>query len=101
MDFYDDVEKMKDFEELSKHEFLNMYSYLTDEEYENTAKLYYINQLEEIKRKLNIIDTKLFYQTGFKNKKTNFRVHAQNKILSIILDLECLQNGFNEELLNK
>ena len=35
-DFSDDAEKMRDFNELSKEEFLVSYSYLTDEEYEAT-----------------------------------------------------------------
>ncbi len=61
----------------------------------------YIKELEKIKEKLKQIDDNLFNENRFKNKKTNFRVYAQNKILSIILDLECLENGFNEELLNK
>ena len=37
--FLDDEEKMKDFYELTKEEFLASYSYLTEEEYDNTAKL--------------------------------------------------------------
>ena len=32
-DFYDDVEKMRDFKTLSKEEFLMSYNYITDEEY--------------------------------------------------------------------
>ena len=35
-DFYDDEEKMKDFQELSKDEFLASYSYLVEEEYNLT-----------------------------------------------------------------
>ena len=34
--FSDDVEKMRDFKELNKEEFLQLYSYITEEEYENT-----------------------------------------------------------------
>lgn len=37
--FIDDIEKMRDFEILSKEEFLQSYSYLTEEEYENTKIL--------------------------------------------------------------
>lgn len=37
--FIDDEEKMADFYELTKEEFLMSYSYLTEEEYDNTAKL--------------------------------------------------------------
>lgn len=36
MNFIDDKEKMKDLFELSKNDFLKMYSYLKEEEYENT-----------------------------------------------------------------
>lgn len=38
--FIDDLEKMRDFKTLSKEEFLNSYSYLTEAEYENTVDLY-------------------------------------------------------------
>lgn len=37
--FIDDAEKMRDFYDLSKEEFLASYSYLTEEEYDNTAAL--------------------------------------------------------------
>lgn len=37
-DFIDDEEKMRDFEELTKEEFLQSYSYLTEEEYELTKE---------------------------------------------------------------
>ena len=37
--FIDDKEKMKDFIELTKEEFLESYSYLTEEEYDETADL--------------------------------------------------------------
>ena len=36
--FVDDSEKMKDFMQLSKAEFLESYSYLTEEEYDETVK---------------------------------------------------------------
>lgn len=36
--FCDDVEKMYDFRKMSKEEFLRCYSYLTETEYELTAK---------------------------------------------------------------
>ena len=44
--FIDDVAKMDDFKELNKKEFLESYSYLTEEEYDIT-KLYF----EWLKRK--------------------------------------------------
>ena len=37
--FIDDVEKMKDFNILSKKEFLQSYSYITETEYDNTRQL--------------------------------------------------------------
>jgi hypothetical protein len=37
--FIDDEEKMVDFFELTKEEFLESYSYLTEEEYDNTKEL--------------------------------------------------------------
>ena len=38
LDFIDDKEKMRDFVELSKDNFLKLYSYLTEAEYEATKK---------------------------------------------------------------
>lgn len=38
--FYDDEEKMFDFLILTKEEFLKSYSYLTEEEYDNTMDIY-------------------------------------------------------------
>jgi hypothetical protein len=38
MSFIDDQEKMVDFFKLTKEEFLNFYSYLTEEEYEATKQ---------------------------------------------------------------
>lgn len=37
-DFLNDEEKMRDFREMSKEDFLKSYSYLTEAEYENTKK---------------------------------------------------------------
>lgn len=37
--FIDDSEKMKDFVKLTKDEFLKSYSYLTEEEYDETARI--------------------------------------------------------------
>ena len=39
-DFIDDEEKMYDFVRLTKEEFLSSYSYLTEDEYNNTKRLY-------------------------------------------------------------
>ena len=45
-DFHDDEEKMVDFWELTKEEFLDSYSYLTEEEYDLTVE-YFKKKLEE------------------------------------------------------
>lgn len=37
--FVNDAEKMRDFHRLTKEEFLQSYSYLTEEEYDNTLEL--------------------------------------------------------------
>lgn len=37
--FANDAEKMRDFHRLTKEEFLQSYSYLTEEEYDNTLEL--------------------------------------------------------------
>lgn len=39
LSFADDVEKMRDFKELTKEEFLESYSYLTEEEYNATLEV--------------------------------------------------------------
>ena len=36
--FLDDIEKMQDFKILTKKQFLQSYSYLTEQEYDNTAR---------------------------------------------------------------
>ena len=46
--FIDDKEKMFDFIILTKEEFLESYSYLTEEEYENTLQLVKQKVLERI-----------------------------------------------------
>ena len=38
--FIHDYEKMVDFKILSKEEFMRSYSYLSDDEYENTKRIY-------------------------------------------------------------
>ena len=54
--FIDDKEKMKDFFELSKKEFLNSYSYLTEEEYFQTVKELW-NSLEDVPVVHSCLDT--------------------------------------------
>ncbi len=42
--FIDDPEKMQDFKTLSKDDFLKSYSYITEEEYNNTLELQELTQ---------------------------------------------------------
>lgn len=46
--FIDDKEKMKDFVELTKEEFLASYSYLSEEEYNLTKKDYIENKFKKL-----------------------------------------------------
>ena len=50
-DFIDDKEKMRDFTQLTKEEFLSSYSYLTEDEYNNTYNRYYAKQIADVLRK--------------------------------------------------
>lgn len=54
--FYDDYEKMRDFRHLTKAEFLQSYSYLTEEEYENTLELYNRDRTNLMQHYLKISD---------------------------------------------
>ena len=63
MDFIDDEEKMRDFYKLSKEEFLNSYSYLTENYYEKTIKV--LNDKNETLK--------------FKNKEYTLKVCTYNK----------------------
>lgn len=49
-DFLDDEEKMRDFICLSKEEFLASYSYITENEYDNTYIRYYARKLANVLR---------------------------------------------------
>jgi len=51
--FADDEEKMRDFRELTKEQFLESYSYLTEEEYDNTMRIEMESCRDEI---ANVID---------------------------------------------
>lgn len=75
MNFINDEEKMRDFYNLSKDDFLNSYSYLSEKEYDNTKKYvlenrnYYVSRVKEylIKDK-NIMSLPVRY---FENDKWN------------------------------
>ena len=62
--FIDDKEKMRDFKRISKAEFLNSYSYLTPEEYENTKKIY-------LERNKDYVDSDKFEVSGYRLDKDN------------------------------
>lgn len=49
-DFLDDEEKMRDFICFTKEEFLASYSYITEDEYDNTYKRYYARELANVLR---------------------------------------------------
>ena len=71
--FITDTEKMRDFKELSKEEFLKSYSYLTEEEYDNTKEIY-TKQFTKTRCNMcmtyfdydedNVMDTCPFCETG-------------------------------------
>ena len=71
MDFINDEEKMRDFYELSKEEFLNSYSYLTENDYEATIK--------------KLSDTNEIFK--FKDKEYNLKVstYENTKLLKVIM----------------
>ena len=71
MDFINDEEKMRDFYELSKEEFLNSYSYLTENDYEATIKA--LNDTNEIFK--------------FKDKEYNLKVstYENTKFLKVLM----------------
>lgn len=71
MDFINDEEKMRDFYELSKEEFLNSYSYLTENDYEATIKA--LNDTNEIFK--------------FKDKEYNLKVstYENTKLLKVLM----------------
>ena len=55
LSFIDDEEKMRDFATISKEEFLSSYSYLSEKEYEATAKEY--NELNQSAVQSNVSNT--------------------------------------------
>jgi hypothetical protein len=56
--FIDDKEKMKDFVELTKDEFLASYSYLSEEEYNLTKKDYIENKFKKLVKGGNVYDAR-------------------------------------------
>ena len=104
--FIDDKEKMKDFKNLSKNEFLKSYSYLTEEEYDNTRAIY--NSLldkvksydetkikqEELQTKLNKIENQILNMIPGNISKENF----SNLINEIRYDYHAKDNIENIEI---
>lgn len=66
LSFLDDEEKMRDFKELTKEEFLFSYSYLTEEEYDATMRC--------LKRRDNIMNLGKFLEM-YDNWNGNTRVN--------------------------
>lgn len=54
--FVNDAEKMRDFHRLTKEEFLQSYSYLTEEEYDNTSSIVNAN-LDYAKLRIRLVNT--------------------------------------------
>ncbi|CDE10305.1 unknown [Clostridium sp. CAG:354] len=104
--FIDDKEKMNDFKNLSKNEFLKSYSYLTEEEYDNTKTIY--NSLldkvksydetkikqEELQTKLNKIENQILNMIPSNISKENF----SNLINEIRYDYHAKDNRENREI---
>lgn len=104
--FIDDKEKMNDFKNLSKNEFLKSYSYLTEEEYDNTKTIY--NSLldkvksydetkikqEELQTKLDKIENQILNMIPSNISKENF----SNLINEIRYDYHAKDNIENREM---
>ena len=104
--FLSDKEKMTDFKNFSKNEFLKSYSYLTEEEYDNTKKLY--NSLldkvksydetkikqKELQTKLNKIENQILNMIPSNISKENF----SNLINEIRYDYHAKDNRENREI---
>lgn len=82
--FIDDEEKMRDFVDMSKEDFLEFYSYLTEEEYELTKRMwlenYYIHKeaKRDIKQIFSVLDS---YST------TNDYIETYKKAKEILNDV--------------
>lgn len=104
--FIDDKEKMKDFKNLSKNEFLKSYSYLNEIEYDNTKKLY--NSLldkikiydetkikqEELQTQIKSLERQIFNMMPSNISKENF----SNLINEIRYDYRAKDNIENREM---
>ena len=81
--FIDDAEKMRDFKELSKEEFLKSYSYLTEAEYNNTMEIYKQTS-KEYKFNVRLCDG--YYSDGTYTVMAQTEEEAQDKALQEICE---------------
>lgn len=66
----------------------------------NSKKLQYQRRIENIREQLKELEQDFWndYEIEFKNQNVdNFKEYADSKLLQMIMNLECLQNGFNIE----
>ena len=107
LSFTDDIDKMRDFDSLSKEEFLSSYSYLTEEEYDATAE-----ELKETEKtglqmvKLlaykHVVDDKLIEKYGGKATQASDEKNIQwsiDAITDISFDESALRYGVTESQL--
>ena len=70
--FLDDVDKMYDFLELSKEEFLQSYSYLTGEEYETTYRVFASDMASHLADLMRTAENMLIEENSYEdNTETN------------------------------
>ena len=86
--FFNDPDKMCDFIMLTKDAFLSSYSYLTEDEYENT-RVIYLKQL--LDRKVNRIIEKYNLPVGYistviDEEDRNFAIYLDDSIWSDCMD---------------
>ena len=86
--FLGDEEKMRDFTSLTKEEFLASYSYLTEDEYENTRVIYLKQHLD---RKANRIIEEYNLPIGYisiaiDEEDRSFAIYLDNSIWSNCMD---------------
>ena len=86
--FFNDPDKMRDFIMLTKDAFLSSYSYLTEDEYENT-RVVYLKQ--HIDRKVNRIIEEYNLPVGYistviDEEDRNFAIYLDNSIWSNCMD---------------
>lgn len=86
--FIDDAEKMRDFKELSKEEFLKSYSYLTEAEYDNTMEVCKMETKQTIYDEMCRVLTEWETQEAVDDDLYNMLVKIQNNWETIITATE-------------